>query len=55
MNPSSAKKPSIWPATPWMLSWPPTMMKPATLLRISTRLLIVTAFCTQLSRSAILK
>ena len=41
MKPSSAKKPSIWPATPWMLSWPPTMMKPATLLRISTWLRIV--------------
>ena len=30
-------------------------MKPATLLRISTRLLTVIEFCTQLSRSAILK
>jgi len=31
------------------------MMKPATLLRISTLLRVVIAFCTQLSRSAILK
>jgi hypothetical protein len=34
------KKPSIRPATIWMLSWPPTMMKPATLLQMSTRLAI---------------
>src|SRR5262249_49726577 len=33
MKPSSAKKASIWAATIWMLSWPPTMMKPAVLLR----------------------
>ena len=39
-KPSSAKKPSIRPATIWMLSWPPTMMKPATLLQMSTRLAI---------------
>jgi hypothetical protein len=32
----------------WMLSWPPTMMKPATLLRMRTRLAIVIWFWTQL-------
>jgi hypothetical protein len=31
-----------------MLSWPPTMMKPATLLRMRTRLAIVIWFWTQL-------
>src|SRR5262249_35094435 len=55
MKPSSAKKPSIWPATIWMLSWPPTMMEPATLLRMRTRLAIVIWFWTQFIRSAILK
>src|SRR5262249_49986341 len=38
-----------------MLSWPPTMMKPATLLRMRTRLAIVIWFWTQFIRSAILK
>src|SRR5512134_3212133 len=54
-NPSSDQNVNRLPATPWMLSWPPVMMNDATLCLMSTRLWIVTWFCTQLSRSAMRK
>ena len=53
-QPTSAKKPSIWPATAWTLSWPPVMMKPVTLFLSSTRLASVIWFWIAFIRSTIL-
>ena len=54
-KPSSDQNVNRSPATPWMLSWPPVITNAATLCLMSTRLWMVTWFCTQFSRSAILK
>ena len=54
-QPSSPKKPMSCPATAWMLSWPPVMIAPTTLLVSSTRPAIVTWFWMQFMRSIILK
>jgi hypothetical protein len=53
-QPTSAKKPSIWPATACTLSCPPVMMKAATLLRSNSRFAIVSWFWMQFMRSIIL-
>ena len=54
-QPISAKKPSICPATACTLSWPPVMMKPATLLFSSDFPAMVSWFWMQFMRSTILK
>ena len=54
-QPSSVKKPSIWPATAWMLSCPPVMIAVSTLFFSSVRPAIVSWFWMQFMRSIILK
>src|SRR2546425_13379462 len=39
-KPSSAQKVNIAPATAWMLSWPPVMMKTATLFLIRNKVAV---------------